>query len=274
MNLSLIVVHINYGLRGKDSKRDEELARQLANKYSLKIKVLKKTQKSKNLQAQPNLEERLRKIRYDFFEKVRKKNNFDFIAVGHNFNDQAETVMMRILRGTGLRGLGAIKFKNEKIIRPLLNVKRSEIIAHLRQNKIPYRIDKTNLGTDFTRNQIRNRLFPYLEKNFNPKIQELLCSLSQSASNDYDFIQQFSREWLNCQKELKISELRQLHPSILREVLRLKIEKTLSHLREIESAHLNEIIKIIESNKSKDQKFIFKGLKVERKGDRLVIGKM
>jgi len=269
-DLEIIVAHVNYGLRGKDSEKDEALVKKLAEKYSLPIEIMGS---GKWEVGSGNLEEKLRKIRYDFFEQIRKKYQADAIAVGHNLNDQAETVLMRILRGTGLRGLGAIKFKNDKIIRPLLNIPRKEILSYLRKNKVLHRIDKTNLGTDFTRNKIRNKLLPYLEKNFNPNIQEILYKLSQSVADDYDFINRFSREWLGASKNLRVSGLNRLHSAIQREVIRLAIKRHAPSLQEIESAHIEEILKIVKSGKSKRQKLKLKGLKIERKGDRLVISR-
>ena len=283
-NLKIIIAHVNYGLRGKDSEKDENLVEKLAKKYSLPFEIIRNTQYAIR---NTNLEEKLRNFRYNFFEKIRKKYKADAIAVGHNLNDQAETVLMRILRGTGLRGLGAIKFlprrpappsrgeqagKNGNIIRPLLNIGREDILSYLRKNRVIYRIDKTNLGVDFTRNKIRNQLFPYLEKNFNPNIQEVLYKLSQSVADDYDFINRYSQAWLATNKILRASELNKIHPAIQREVIRLEVEKYNPDLRKIESAHIEEVLKIVKSGKSKRQKMNFKKLKIERKGDKLVIG--
>src|SRR3990172_7244828 len=144
-DLRLIVAHVNYGLRGKDSDRDEQFVKNLAKKYILPIEILR-SRTIKSLKNRTAISEnKLRDIRYEFFEKARGKCRANRIAVAHNLNDQAETILMRILRGTGLRGLGAIKFKSNNIIRPLLNIPRKEIIAYLRKNKIPFRLDKTNL---------------------------------------------------------------------------------------------------------------------------------
>jgi len=269
-NLSLIVAHVNYGLRGKDSQLDEKFVGGLAKKYSLPIEIL---QSKSRKTSTSHSEEKLRDIRYAFFEKISSKYKADHIAVGHNLNDQAETVMLRILRGTGLKGLGAIKFRNDKIIRPLLNMPRNEILKYLKENKLAYRIDRSNLAAIFTRNKIRNRLFPYLEKNYNPNIQETLYKLSRSVSEDYAFIKNFSREWLKSNQNLPVSRLGKLHPAIKREVLRLAIEKHNPGLREIESAHIDEILKIVKSIKNKRQKIALKGLKIERRNDTLIIEK-
>ena len=267
-NLKLIIAHVNYKLRKKDSDKDEKLVKNLAQKYNLPFKIARTTHYSL---LTTNLEEKLRNFRYDFFEKVAKKHGADFIAVGHNLNDQAETVLLRILRGAGLRGLGAIKFRNNNVIRPLLNIPRKEILTHLRKNKVPYRIDKTNLGSDFARNKIRNKLLPYLEGKFNPNIQEVLYKLSQSVTDAYDFINRYTKEWLGTNKSLRISFLNKLHPAIQKEAIRLAIEKYNPNLREIEFGHIEEILKIAKSRKGKRQILKFKNLKVERKGDKLVI---
>jgi tRNA(Ile)-lysidine synthase len=270
-DLEIIVAHVNYNLRGKDSEKDEALVKKLAKKYFLPLEIHHVQSLEFGVKSS---EDSLRNIRYDFFNKVLNKHRANLIAVGHNLNDQAETVLMRILRGAGLKGLGAIKFRNGNIIRPLLNVSRKDILAYLRKNKMPYRIDKTNLGTDFTRNKIRNQLLPELEKSFNPNIQEVLYKFSRSAADDYDFISRFSREWLAENKTLRVSRISKLHPAIQREIIRLAIEKHIPDLREIESAHIEEILKIIRSKKNKRKMIKLKKLKIERKGDKLNIEKL
>jgi len=280
--LEIVIAHVNYGLRGKDSGLDEKSVSDLAKKYSLPVEILRNTKypSASSREASrageirnTNLEEKLRNIRYAFFEKMAKKHKASIIAVGHNLNDQAETVLMRILRGTGLKGLGAIKFRNKNIIRPLLNIPRKEIIAYLRKNKIAYRTDKTNLMSDFTRNKIRNWLLPRLEKEYNHNIQTTLYKLSQSVAEDYDFIHLSAKKWLRKNKSLSILKLKKLHPSLQHEILRQKIEESVPALREIESAHIDEILKIVESRKNKRQKITFKGLKIEKIGDNLIIKK-
>lgn len=153
--LDFIMAHINYGLRGKDSDQDEKLVRKLAEQYDLKLFILNPKCKSKSENA-------LREIRYRFFEKIRKNNDFDLIAVAHNADDQVETFLMRLIRGSGLAGLSAMRFKNDSIIRPLLGFQRNEILAYLHKNKLDYRIDRTNLKPVFFRNRVRNELLPLL----------------------------------------------------------------------------------------------------------------
>jgi tRNA(Ile)-lysidine synthase len=263
--LELIIAHVNYGLRGSDSNRDEKFVRGLAEKYDLEIAVLKPQIKAKN-----NLENALRDIRYDFFEKVRKENGFDSIAVAHNLNDQVETFLMRLIRGSGLSGLAGMKFQNGKIIRPLLATSRKEILEYLKKNNLKYRIDKTNSQDLFLRNKIRNKLIPYLENEFNPNISETLFLAAESVGEDYDFILNSTNKYKN-KKSFSISEVAKLHPAIQKALIRQAIAEIKKNLKNISSAHIEEVLKIIQSTKNKKQVVLFEGLKIMRSGDRLTI---
>ncbi len=230
-DLELIVAHVNYNLRGKDSEADEKFVRNLADRHNLKITVLKPPFRSKLT------ENIMRDIRYDFFEKIRNVNKFDLISVAHNADDQVETFFLHLLRGSGETGLSGMKAKNKIIIRPLLFTWKANILQYLKDNKISFRLDKTNKENIFTRNKIRNQLIPYLEKNFNPNIKKTILRTTENFSSEE------------------------------------KNQDQISDLRGITSSHLREIIKILKSPKNKRQTFSFQGLKVERMGDRVIISK-
>ncbi|HHE46041.1 MAG TPA: tRNA lysidine(34) synthetase TilS [Candidatus Moranbacteria bacterium] len=275
--LELIIVHVNYGLRGQDSQLDERIVRELAKKYGFKIFVKKVTTSDITLQGKNKKdfsEQNLRYIRYTFFEKIRKENNFDFMALAHNLDDQVETYLMRVIRGSGLVGLSAMLFKNKKIIRPLLNVPRSRILIYLKKNNLKWRLDKTNLETKFLRNKIRHQFIPYLEKNFNPNIRKTIFQATLSIAQDENLLSALTQEIYPNSKTLKISWLKQLHPALQKRVLRKAITKVKTNLRDVEASHIYEIIKIIESQKGKSQKVILKELKISRKGDNLNIEKI
>ncbi len=263
-DLQLIITHVNYNLRGKDSQEDERFVKELAKKYNLKIEILKPEIKSKI-----NLENNLRDIRYDFFEKIRQGNNFDWVAVAHNADDQAETFLMRILRGAGLQGLSAMKYKSAKIIRPLLNIPRQEILEYLKENKLKYRIDKTNLQSVFLRNKIRNKLIPYLEKNYNPNIKKTIFNSTVSIAQDYSFINELTEKVFRKNKELTVKKILALHPALQKRVLLQIISEKKLNAKNIEFAHIEEIIKALKSSKGKNQTVNFAGLKMTRKGDRI-----
>jgi tRNA(Ile)-lysidine synthase len=264
-DLEIAVVHVNYRLRKKNSEEDEKFVRKLALKYNLSLKVLKPKLPKKIS------EDVLRDIRYKFFEKTRKNLLFDFIAIGHTLDDQVETFLMRLIRGSGLAGLSSIAFKNKKIIRPLLNISKNEILGHLEKNRLAYRIDKTNLESKFTRNKIRNKLIPYLEKNFNPNISKTIFDATQSISEDYNFIEDVSQKAYSNFNILSVKKIIRLHPALQRRILLAAIKNKRASLRDIESSNISELLKIIKSTKNKVQIVLFRGLKVIRKGDNITI---
>lgn len=271
----LLVAHVNYGLRASDSDRDEYFVKELAQKYNLKIEILS-AKKESNISPTEN---NLRNIRYEFFQKIRKENKFDLIAVAHNQDDQAETMLMRLIRGSGLLGLRSIQPKSSEVIRPLLDISRAEIIDYLKENNLAYRTDKTNRENKFLRNKIRNKLIPILEKEYNPVLRKTLADATSSVSQDYDFIftsseKAFKKINFDAGKNVYFFNSEQFiknHPALQKQVLRKIIFKLKNNLFNVENSHLEEIIKIIKSNKNKSQKLKFKGLKLIRKGDIIYI---
>jgi len=267
-DLELVIAHVNYNLRGQDSRKDEAFIKKLALKYNLTLKILTPLLQSRAA------EDSLRKIRYDFFEKIRQELNFDFIAVGHTLDDQVETFLMRIIRGSGLAGLSAISYKNNAIIRPLLNISKAEILNYLKKNKLSYRIDRTNLESDYLRNKIRNQLIPILEKNYNPKVKTTIFNSIKSIQEDFDFLEKISNKEFKKNKNLSVKSILSVHPSLQKRLLLLAIAESKNSLKNISSSHIRELLKILKSTKSKGQIVVFQGLKITRKGDKLTIEKI
>lgn len=178
LGFELILVHVNYGFRGKDSDRDEEFVRKLAKKYKEKIYVKKLENKSYKLKP-VNLEDYFRQIRYDFFEEIIKLEKAQKIAVAHHLNDQIETILMFFLRGSGPTGLAGMEYKRDRIIRPFLDITREEISQYLKENKLKWHLDITNEDTAYRRNKIRHKLIPFLEKEFNPNLKNTLKMTAQ-----------------------------------------------------------------------------------------------
>lgn len=271
-DFQLHIAHVNYSLRGKESDKDEELVRKLAEKYEIGISVLR----PKKTGHRGNLENSLREIRYTFFENLRTELKFDFITIAHNQDDQAETVLMRILRGSGLEGLSAIKAKSGNVIRPLLDISKTEILAYNKQNKLKFRLDKTNQDLSFTRNRIRHELIPYLEKKFNPAIKKTITDWSQSVAEDYDFINQEAERFSSIICKNKCSDFSaddflSLHLAVQRQVLRNIILHLKSNKKDVDSKQIDEIIKIIKSTKNKSPKAAVGGLNITKNGAKIKI---
>ncbi|MGB2697476.1 MAG: tRNA lysidine(34) synthetase TilS, partial [Candidatus Zixiibacteriota bacterium] len=173
-NLSLFIAHVNHKLRGKESDQDQGFVRKLASDLNIKLYTSSFQVKKEAKKMKLSVEECAREIRYNYLNKLADKLKAQKIALGHNFNDQAETVLIRLIRGSGSLGLSGIPPVKNKIIRPLIEIKREEIEAFLKKKKIPFRIDSSNLRTDYLRNKVRLKLLPILKKGYNPKIEEVL----------------------------------------------------------------------------------------------------
>ena len=265
-DLELIIAHVNYNLRGIDSKKDKEFVEKLAKKYNLPLKIL-----NLEIQEKNNLEEKLRDIRYAFFEKVRSENKFDLVAVGHNLDDQAETLLMRLIRGSGMNGLSAMQFKNNTIIRPLLNITRKEIILYLKTEKLKYRTDKTNAQSIFLRNKLRNKLIPLIEREYNPQIKQALANTATSLAEDYAVIEQATLQAWNKNGGLEVKKILKLPVAIQKRILEKIIREKSQNDRPINFSQITEMIKALSSTKGKNQVIISKDLKMTRRGDKINI---
>lgn len=166
---SMEVVHIEHGIRGQDSLADANYVENLCKEYGVPFHLVSCDIKKMAQESSLTVEEAGRKARYQAFEQAAKKSGRSNckIAVAHNLDDQAETILMNLARGSGLRGLGGIRPVRENIIRPLLNTRRSEIEAALRGRQITWRTDETNHQTEYTRNRIRLEILPLLAQGVN-----------------------------------------------------------------------------------------------------------
>ena len=184
LGLVLSIVHFNHQLRGKASEADEKFVARLAEKFALPLHLGRADVAAKARRDKANLEDAARRARYAFFQKLVEQGIVDCIATAHTMDDQAETVLAHILRGTGLAGLGAIHPVTEFAVRPLLFVRRSELRSYLRSKKQPWREDATNQDTSRFRARIRKKLLPMLEKRFQPEVAAHLTALAQLARED------------------------------------------------------------------------------------------
>jgi tRNA(Ile)-lysidine synthase len=164
MKFRIAATHVNYGLRGDESDGDERFCRDVCRRLGIKLHI-----KKVNLSVRKsgtNLQAEARRIRYGFFDEICAKDKFKWIATGHNLTDNIETILMHLCRGAGTFGLSGIEPVSGRIIRPLLDFTREEIIAYLRRNHLRYRIDRSNFESKYTRNKVRQQLLPAIVKIF------------------------------------------------------------------------------------------------------------
>ena len=176
-NFKIYLVHINHLLRGEDADSDENFSFEYAKKNNLEIFIKRISVKEIAKEVGKTLEEVGREERYKFFSEIYEKVGATKIATAHNKDDQIETFLFRLIRGTSLQGLEGIKIKNNNVIRPISQIYKKDILEYLNKNEIQYKIDKTNFENEFTRNSIRLDLIPFIEERYNIKFKDKIFSL-------------------------------------------------------------------------------------------------
>lgn len=257
-NLTIAICHLNHGVRGKEADRDEEFSRKTAEKLGIYFESEKADMHALAEEEKISKEAAGRRLRRDFFKRVSKKIGADKIALAHNYNDQVETLLMRILRGTGLDGLKGIGYKNENIIRPLLNVTREEIENYITDNKFPYVEDSTNFETDYHRNKIRNLLLPMLRKEYNPNLDESVFNLSELAKMDVKLLEDLTEKAFedvskvdNNRIEINIDRFNLLNPALQNRVIRKVFNFFPDGVRDLSLNNVNEILALKELESGK-----------------------
>ncbi len=282
--LSLAVAHFNHKLRGGESDEDEQFVRERAGSLGLEFLSQSRDVRSYASERGLNLEEAGRLLRYRFLRRALKELSGRALATGHNRNDQAETVLMRLLKGAGLEGLAAIRPRmllesGAKIVRPLIEAERSEIVDYLERRGLAYRLDPSNVLLDRTRNKIRRELLPELAAKYNPKIVMALARLADLAGEELSFVEERTRELaarLIEEREgmvsIQASELLRLHPALRRRLLREAIKRARGNLRRITFVNIEEALRLAETTSGKELS-LPGGLVVRREFDKLLVEK-
>lgn len=211
LNVYFDVAHVNYGFRPEESKAEALLVKEhCKNKcfHLLQLEGYKSLEES-NIN---NLQDFARKVRYQFFEKILKEKNLDFIVTAHHQQDNVETVLLHFFKGTGIKGLSGIKELNAQIWRPLLNVSQEQLQAYCEENKVSYLMDSSNLKNDYDRNFIRNQIIPLLEDRF----PNFVNNIAQNIAHTH-FFQNFYQQYIEARKKLV---LKQQESTIFLDILR------------------------------------------------------
>ena len=248
LNVSLHAVHFNHQIR-KEAFQDEKFVEGLAGKLNIPFSVGRRF--SKKIITSKISEDESRKLRYAYFFKLAKKLNVSTIALAHTQDDLAETVLMRIIRGTGLLGLQGISparsMASIQLVHPLLEVTKKDLLKYLQSQRLFFREDQSNASCEFFRNKIRLKLLPLLSKEYNPSIVGELAQLSKIVSCDYDFLLGFAQSSfakvakVNSRKsEICIAKRRfqTYHLSIQRLILRISFQMLRGNLNLLESKHI------------------------------------
>jgi tRNA(Ile)-lysidine synthase len=278
--ISLSVAHFNHHLRGPDSDADERFVARRAEDLGLKL-FRGEADVARIARAKgQNVEATARELRYRFFFSLVNQHKTHKVATAHTANDQAETILLRLLRGAGARGLGGIyPVLDGKVVRPFLNLRRAEIESEIQTRQLEFRVDASNQDTRFTRNRIRQHLLPLLATDFNPRIVAILSQLANRSRDDDAFLQQVASErarfWRvreGNQEKIGLRPLIEFHPALQRQVLRDMISAASGSLRGLTSTHVEALRRFASSSQSGRQLILPGGLTAQKELEWLVIG--
>lgn len=256
-DLRLYVVHVNHMLRGIDADNDASFVEDVCRGMGIPFFLFKEDVRKYALEKGLSEEAAGREVRYKAFLEIFEKVNADKIAVAHNKNDVAETILLNILRGAGTAGLIGIKPVNGNIIRPLIRTTRDEILDYLKSKNIKFVVDATNKEDVYRRNRIRLKLIPFIEENFSIDIVENLYRTSQIILDDEDYLNE------ECEKIFKkisifnkesvmvdIDEIKKLHDSLKKRLIRMAYKAIRGDTNELTYKHVEDALKLIDKQTS------------------------
>lgn len=254
-NLKIYVAHVNHMLR-ENAIKDEEYVKKFCEKNNIEMFIKKANISEIAKKEKIGLEEAGRNIRYNFFEEVLKNTKSNKIAIAHNLNDKAETIIMNTLRGSGVSGLKGIEAKRKKYIRPLIEIERYEIEKYCIENEINPRHDESNDDNTYTRNKIRNIIIPYIRNEFNPNIIKTLNRLSEIIKEEDEYVQseteKIFKEILLTDEKNKIEfdprKFNDQEKVIQKNLILLAIKKVKGSTQGIEKVNIDDIIKLCNNN--------------------------
>lgn len=257
LEIKLYAAHLNHQIRGIEAQKDALYTMKICEELGITCFVSSKDAIKYSKENKMSLEEGARKLRYDMFFELKEKLNANKIAIAHNKDDQSETFLMRVIRGSGLDGLKGIRYKRDDgIIRPLLDVDRKSIEKYCGEFELNPRIDKTNLENIYTRNKIRLDLIPYIEEHFNSNLKSNISRLCNMLYEDSNYINKNAKEYFDKIKieddskiKFKINDIKTLDYSIKSRVFRLALKKFIVDLKGIEYIHIENIIKLLNGEK-------------------------
>ena len=273
----LCVVHFNHKLRGRASEADEKFVARLAAKHGLEFFVATENIAATAKRERGNLEDVARRARYAFFERLVEEGRLNRVAVAHTADDQAETVLAHILRGTGLAGLGGIHPTTGVVLRPLLGIRRADLSAYLRSKRQTWREDASNRDTKRMRARIRHKLMPFLEKKFQPAVVDHLCQLAEFAREDEAYLE--SQATL-CEKELAqpaqnaarlaLSDFLRVPRAIQTRLLRRIVEHLKPRRGQLSATHVQALLALAQHPDSGKSLQLPGGVEVRRESQELV----
>jgi tRNA(Ile)-lysidine synthase len=278
LKCSLHIAHLNHKLRGEESDADAEFVVEQASKLNIPVTVESQDVK-KMITSKESIESGARRIRYDFYKRVISDTHANRLAQGHTADDQVETVIMRLLRGSGAHGLKGIPPTRDKYIRPLIEMSRKEVNDYLQNIGVNPRCDSSNLSTEYERNRIRHELIPLLENRFSPNIRIIIQQTADILRTDDDLLTRLAIQTAKeCIKQIDsqtviihIPIFREQHLALQRRILRLAIESLLGDLLRYDFDHIRDLLDLVEYSSSGKSISLPRGIIAEKSYDKLIL---
>jgi len=251
-SLQLVAAHVHHGLRGKDADADAEFVEQICRDWQIPFYLKRADVRKLAADWGISEEEAGRRVRYEFFDQLLRDLNGQKIALGHHRDDQAETILFNLIRGTGIKGLQGMKPVREgKIIRPLLQISKEEIEQYCYEKGLKFRVDATNEENVYVRNRIRNVVIPYIKKHFNPNFSDSLVRMGDILAEEDQFLSCYTEELFNKWATISAGEisiplefLNDCCKAIRRRVIRLAVERMAGSMKDISYTHIEQILNI------------------------------
>lgn len=253
-SIRLGIGHLHHGLRGEDADEDARFVEKLARTLNLPFHSENQDVEAYRRRHRLSPEDAARRVRYDFFERIRREHGYDRVALGHHADDNAELVLMNLLRGSGKTGLSGIPpVREDRFVRPLIGLTRAEILDYLESEGISCRTDASNTDIRYLRNRIRRELIPLLQRDYQPEISDNLNRLADILRSEEEWIEGiivhlFDRCLLHAARDeaiLSAPALQDLPTAPRRRIIRMGIERVKGDLRRITFTHVEDICHIL-----------------------------
>lgn len=280
-HFSIFAVHINHMLRGAESDGDESFVREVCKSWHIPLWVFREDIIMYSKEKGCSIEEAGRIIRYERFYQVMEETGSQYIAVAHHSQDQAETVFLNLLRGSGLDGLCGMGDISERIIRPFLNIDKEEILGYISENRLEYRVDSSNLDNCYARNSIRNTVFPMIQRETGFQVTRSLLRSVKLLKEDRDYLRQLAEQAyknivLSTDKNRVVLDRKKLnscHRSISSRIIRLVWQELTGSTTGLEERHVGCSLALSEKKATGKMINLPKGIIVNAEYGKLIMEK-
>lgn len=279
LHIELVLGHLNHCARGEESERDARFVRQLGETFNTQTFIEAIDVPAEQTLSKSSFQETARNIRLEYMDQLMRQTGADKIALGHTANDQAETVLMNFLRGSGPKGLAGMQPVRQPYIRPLFDCTRAEVMEYLNNNQIDFCVDASNDKKDYLRNRVRLELIPFLRDNYNPEITENLFETASIFQEENEWMnslaaKEFERSVTSGESgealEIAIETFQPLPLALKRRLARKCLESVKGDLRKITFRHVQSVLRLVHESQKGKQIDLPGCIQVSCMGDRVL----